>query len=77
MLNGGDDNFLVDLLRWVLSHACSLEHVTPVILDLIEKAAIEVSHILSAQVGADGFTITLDTVKFGEFRDLIGIENCE
>ena len=47
------------------------------IRDLIEKGVIDVAHIPSAQMAADGFTKPLDAVKFGEFRDLIGIEDCE
>ena len=47
------------------------------IRDLIKKAVIEISHIPSAQMAADGFTKALDAVKFSEFRDLIGIECCE
>ena len=47
------------------------------IQDLIEKAIIDVSHILSAQMAADGFTKPLNAIKFGKFHDLIGIEDCE
>src|SRR5204863_7395543 len=47
------------------------------IQDLIEKGIIDVIHILSAQMAADGFTKFLDAVKFGEFCDLIGIEDCK
>src|SRR5205085_10825440 len=47
------------------------------IQDLIEKVIIDISHISSAQMTADSFTKSLDAVKFGEFHDLIGIENCE
>ena len=47
------------------------------IQDLIEKAVIDISHIPSAQMAADGFTKPLDVIKFGKFRDLIGIEDCE
>ena len=47
------------------------------IRDLIEKGVIDVAHIPSAQMAADGFTKPLDATKFGEFRDLIGIEDCK
>jgi len=47
------------------------------IQDLIEKNIIDVTHISSAQMAADGFTKSLDAVKFSKFRDLVDIEDCE
>ena len=47
------------------------------IWDLIEKAVIDVSHILSAQMTVDSFTKFLNAVKFDKFHDLIDIEDCK
>ena len=47
------------------------------IWDLIEKAVIDVFHILLAQMTADSFTKLLNVTKFGKFRDLFDIEDCE
>ena len=47
------------------------------IQDLIEKDIIDVTHIPSAQMAADGFTKSLNAVKFSEFHDLIDIKNCK
>ena len=47
------------------------------IQDLIEKDIIDITHILLTQMAADSFTKPLDAVKFGEFCDLIDIEDCE
>src|SRR5437773_302728 len=47
------------------------------IQDLIEKAVIDISHILSAQMTANDFTKPLNSIKFSKFRDLIDIEDCE
>ena len=43
------------------------------IRDLVEKGTIQVSHISTREMAADGLTKTLTTAKFREFRDLIGI----
>jgi hypothetical protein len=43
------------------------------IRDLIAKGLIEVLHISSNQMAADGFTKALPEPKFKEFRDLIGV----
>ena len=47
------------------------------IQDLIEKAIIDISHILSAQMAADSFAKSLDAIKFSKFHDLIDIEDCK
>ena len=43
------------------------------IRDLIQKGLIEVLHVSSNQMAADGFTKALPEPKFKEFRDLIGV----
>ena len=43
------------------------------IRDLIQKGLIEVRHVSSNQMAADGFTKALPEPKFKEFRDLIGV----
>ena len=47
------------------------------IQDLIEKAVIDITHISSVQMAADGFTKFLNAVKFSKFHDLVDIEDCE
>ena len=61
----------------ITHNACHIEIHYHHIWDLIEKVIIDVVHILSAQMAADDFTKFLDAIKFDEFRDLIGIEDCE
>ena len=43
------------------------------IRDLIQNGTIEVLHIPSKSMAVDGLTKALATVKFKEFRDLIGL----
>ena len=43
------------------------------IRDLIGKGLIDVQHVSSNQMAADGFTKALPEPKFKEFRDLIGV----
>src|SRR6266513_2631517 len=61
----------------ITHNVCHIEICYHHIQDLIEKGIIDVAHILSAQMAADGFTKSLDAVKFGKFHDLIDIEDCE
>ena len=43
------------------------------IRDLIQNSMIEVLHIPSRDMAADGLTKTLGVIKFKEFRSLIGL----
>src|SRR5205809_7392397 len=61
----------------ITCNVCHIEIHYHHIQDLIEKAVIDISHISSAQMAADGFTKSLDVIKFSEFHDLIGIEDCK
>ena len=61
----------------ITCNICHIEICYHHIQDLIEKAVIDISHILSAQMTADDFTKPLNVIKFGKFHDLISIEDCE
>ena len=61
----------------ITCNTCHIEIHYHHIQDLIEKAVIDISHILLAQMAADSFTKFLNVIKFSKFHDLIGIEDCK
>ena len=77
LLIDNNDMIAVSKDKKITCNACHIEICYHHIQDLIEKAVIDVSHILSAQMTADDFTKFLNVIKFGEFCDLIDIEDCK
>ena len=45
--------------------------------DLIGKKVIDLRYVPTNLMAADGLTKALDTVKFNEFRELLGMTDCE
>ena len=77
LLIDNDDVIVISKDEKITWNACHIEICYHHIWDLIEKAIIDITHILSAQMTADDFTKSLNAIKFGEFHDLIDIEDCE
>src|SRR5438034_1665786 len=77
LLIDNNDMIVISKDKKITCNVCHIEICYHHIQNLIEKAVIDVSHILSAQMTADDFTKFLNAVKFGEFHDLINIENCK
>ena len=77
LLIDNNDMIVISKDKKITCNARHIEICYHHIQDLIEKAIIDISHISSAQMAADGFTKPLDAIKFGEFHDLISIEDCE
>ena len=77
LLIDNNDAIVISKDEKITCNVCHIEIHYHHIQDLIEKAVIDISHISSAQMAADGFTKSLDVIKFSEFHDLIGIEDCK
>ena len=77
LLIDNNDMIVISKDEKITQNAHHIEICYHHIWNLIEKAVIDISHILLAQMTVDSFTKFLDTIKFDEFCDLIDIENCK